>query len=163
MRPRLLVLAFLLLAGTAEAQRGAAPPFEGPRGFLTLDLSDGEPISGFIEHARLLELSDMQRKRLMDIRRQLRAQNAPYMARLDSLRQLAGVNLGDARGLRKRDEEALQRFNDWSRPVIDSIRVNNDVARAEARLVLTPDQRRRLDSAVVADRNVRARPRRTAR
>lgn len=146
------------LSGVANAQRGAAPAFEGPRGHMTLDLSDGEPVSAYIEAGRALDLTDVQKHRLMEIRRLLRVQNKPYMARLDSLRELAGIDLGDRERLRRRDEEALQRFNTWARPFIDSIRVNNDVARAEARALLTVDQRRRFDSIVVAARDARPRP-----
>ena len=77
------------LASTATAQRGAPPSFEGPRGPLILDLSDGEPVSAFIEAGRVLELTDVQKRRLMDIRRNLRVQNKPFMSTLDSLRALA--------------------------------------------------------------------------
>lgn len=142
---------------TAGAQRGAAPAFDGPRGYLTVDLSDGEPISAFIEVSRLLELSESQRKRLMEIRRLLRIQNHPLMARLDSLRQLAGVDLGDRQRIDRRDTDAIERFRAWSRPSVDSIRLNNDVARAEARSLLSGDQRRRMDSVVVAERDPRER------
>lgn len=146
------------LSGVAAAQRGAAPPFEGPRGHMTVDLSDGEPVSAFIEAGRALDLTDAQKNRLMEIRRLLRVQNKPFMTRLDSLRELAGIDLGDRERMRRRDEEALQRFNTWARPFIDSIRVNNDAARAEALAALTVDQRRRFDSITVAARAARPRP-----
>ncbi|MBK8248405.1 MAG: hypothetical protein IPK85_13510 [Gemmatimonadetes bacterium] len=160
---RALSTSFLILAGfsgVAAAQRGAAPSFEGPRGHMTLDLSDGEPVSAFIEAGRALDLTDAQRQRLMEIRRLLRLQNKPFMTRLDSLRELAGIDLGDRERLRRRDEEALQRFNTWARPFVDSIRVNNDVARSEARALLTVDQRRRFDSIAVAAREARPRSQR---
>ncbi len=146
------------LASRGQAQRGAAPAFDGPRGYLTVDLSDGEPISAFIEISRALELTDTQKRRLMDIRRNLRVLNKPFMARLDSLRELAGVELGDRERIRRREAEALTRFNLWARPVVDSIRFNNDVARAEARGLLSADQRRRFDSIAVAGRDARGRP-----
>jgi hypothetical protein len=82
------------------------------------------------------------------------------MEQLDSLRELAGVDLGDRNGINQRDAEALRRFNAWARPVIDSIRLNNDAARAEARALLDPDQRTRLDSIAALDRR---RPRRPGR
>ena len=157
---RCCLLFLTCLASTAAAQRGAAPSFEGPRGHLTVDLSDGEPVSAFIEAGRVLDLSDVQKRRLMDIRRNLRVQNKPYMSTLDSLRELAGVNLGERERIRRRDEEALQRFNTWAKPFIDSIRVNNDVARVEARSVLSVDQRRRFDSIATAARAVRPRAQR---
>jgi hypothetical protein len=157
-----LVVSFFV-AGVAAAQRGAAPPFEGPRGYVTVDLTDGEPISAFIEAARPLALSAPQLRRLMDIRRVLRGQNKPYMERLDSLRALAGLDLGARERIGRKDEEALQRFNTWARPSIDSIRMNNEVARAEARSLLLPEQRARMDSLLQASRAREGRPRQRPR
>lgn len=145
-------IALLASPALAAAQRGAAPPFEGPRGFYTFDLTDGEPISFFLELSRELGLSDLQKGRLMDIRRDLRIQNEPHMQQLDSLRALAGLDLGDRNGINRRDAKALARFNAWAQPVIDSIRLNNDAARARARDLLDADQRARLDSIAVRDR-----------
>lgn len=146
---------------TALAQRGAAPPFEGPRGFYTFDLADGEPISFFLEVSHELGLSENQRRHLMDIRRRLRETNAPFVARLDTLRSLAGIDLGDRNGINRKDTEALERFNRWARPSMDAMRVNNDLARTDARRVLDADQRRRLDSIARGDearmRNARRR------
>ena len=161
---RFLIVTLFLVTNfpvAAQAQRGAAPPFEGPRGFYTFDLADGEPISFFLEVSHELALSENQRVHLMDIRRRLRETNAPFVARLDSLRSLAGIDLGDRNGINRKDAEALERFNRWARPSIDAMRVNNDVARTDARRVLDTDQRRRLDSIVREDeafmRNVRRR------
>lgn len=147
-RSLIVTVAFLCtwVAGAAQAQRGAAPPFEGPRGFYTFDLADGEPISFFLEVSHELALNENQRRHLMDIRRRLRETNAPFVARLDSLRSLAGIDLGDRNGINQKDAEALARFNRWARPAMDAMRVNNDIARADARRVLDADQRRRLDS-----------------
>lgn len=155
----LFTLALLAVPAPVTAQRGAAPPFDGPRGFYTFDLATGEPISFFLEVSRELGLTDRQKHNLMDIRRRLRVQNADHMVQLDSLRELAGIDLGDRNGIGRRDAEALERFNGWARPVIDSIRVNNDVARAEARSILDLDQRKRLDSIVALDRRDVARRR----
>ena len=151
-------LAFAPVSGAA--QRGAAPPFEGPRGLYTFDLADGEPISFFLEVAHEIGLRDAQKSRLMDLRRRLRGQNAPHMEQLDSLRALAGIDLGDRNGVNQRDAEKLRRFNEWARPVIDSIRINNDVARAEARTLLDADQRKSLDSIAALDRRRERNPRR---
>ncbi|MGQ0650007.1 MAG: hypothetical protein ACT4P7_20855 [Gemmatimonadaceae bacterium] len=155
-----LTVGFTLAAFPAAAQRGYPPPFEGPRGFYTFDLSDGEPISFFLEVSREVGLRDDQKARLMEIRRRLRVQNGPHMVQLDSLRALAGIDLGDRNGINQRDSDALRRFNEWARPVIDSIRLNNDVARAEARTLLDGDQRSRLDSIARLDRAVVRRARR---
>ena len=142
-----LAVALLIFAVAlpASAQRGA--PYEGRRGGpLMIDMSDGEPISFYLEISRELGLTDPQKTRLMDMRRRLRQQNAPYMEKLDSLRALAGLELGERGGLSAEDREALQRFRAWSRPVIDSIRINNDVARAEVRAMLDQSQRAVADS-----------------
>jgi hypothetical protein len=111
-----------------------------------VDMSDGEPISFFLEISRELGLTDPQKTRLMDMRRKLRVQNAPFMLKLDSLRALAGLELGERGGLSSEDRQALERFRTWSRPVIDSIRINNDVARAEVRAMLDASQRSAADS-----------------
>lgn len=159
---RVTILGVLVLPlAEAAAQRGGGPPdLDRPRGFVTATLSDGEPISLFLEVAREIGLRERQRRDLMDIRRRLRKQNAPWVLRLDSLRRLAGFELGDRRNISRRDEDALQRFSVWARPVTDSIRLNNDVARAEARSLLDADQRRRMDSLLAP---VEERPRRGAR
>jgi hypothetical protein len=145
-----VVLAILLLATPALGQRSGRP--EGMRGPMTVDLSDGEPISFFLEISRELGLSDSQKGRLIDMRRKLRAQNAPFMKQLDSLRSLAGVELGETGGLTAEDRDALERFRVWSRPVIDSIRVNNDLARAEVRAMLDETQRATADSVATQGR-----------
>jgi hypothetical protein len=156
---RLLVaLGVLLFAVPALAQSGRP---EGMRGPMTVDLSDGEPISFFLEISREIGLNDAQRARLMDMRRRLRAQNAPFMKQLDSLRSLAGVELGETGGLTASDREALERFRVWARPVVDSIRVNNDLAQAEARTLLDAAQRALADSIATEGRQrqpVRRRP-----
>jgi hypothetical protein len=155
----LVALAILLVSVPASGQRGGRP--EGMRGPVTVDLSDGEPISFFLEISRELGLSDAQRTRLMDMRRRLRAQNAPFMKQLDSLRSLAGVELGETGRLTAEDRDALERFRVWSRPVIDSIRVNNELARAEIRGMLDGTQRATADSIATDARQrqpVRRRP-----
>ena len=137
-----VVLTFAL---PAFAQRGA--PYEGNRGGpVMVDMSDGEPISFFLFFSRELGLTDPQKTRLMDMRRRLRVQNAPFMLKLDSLRALAGLELGERGGLSSEDRQALERFRTWSRPVIDSIRINNDVARAEVRAMLDASQLAAADS-----------------
>jgi hypothetical protein len=141
------IVAFVvfMFALPAFAQRGA--PYEGSRGGpIMVDMSDGEPISFFLEISRELGLTDPQKTRLMDMRRRLRVQNAPFMLKLDSLRALAGLELGERGGLSSEDRQALERFRTWSRPVIDSIRINNDVARAEVRAMLDASQLSAADS-----------------
>jgi hypothetical protein len=155
MRALAHILAAALLAGApfvVAAQRGGDPSFEGPRGAFSFQLSDGEPISFFLEWSRVLELSDAQREKMMDIRRHLRLQNAAYVKQLDSLRELAGIDMMERGRLTQKDREAFERFARWSKPVADSIRVNNDAARAEAMALLAETQRVRVDSIVVAVR-----------
>jgi hypothetical protein len=123
------------------------------RGFA-FELSMGEPISWFLEHSHELELEDTQRTSLIAIRRRLRQLNEPWMDRLDSLRRVAGVELDERPRLSADDLRALERFEKLANEthVIDSIRVNNDAARAEARLLLTDAQRTKADSLAADDR-----------
>ena len=123
----------------------------GGRGMYTFELSDGEPISYFLEHSRELELTDNQRQQLIDVRRRLRVQNAPYMRQLDSLRNLLGISLAPRPRISGEDRDALQRFQLQSQPVVDSIRVNNQAAQQEARTFLDDRQRVRLDSLAKTD------------
>ena len=141
----------------AIAQRGSAPPFDGPRGALSFQLSDGEPVSFYLEWARELEVTDDQRVQLIEIRRRLRMANAPFMHQLDSLRQYAGVDMSERGRVSEKDAEAMRRFNEWARPVTDSIRFNNDGARADIRRIMQPLQLARADSLFKANRDVRGR------
>ena len=116
-------------------------------------MSDGEPISFILEHAQVLDLVDSQRVGLMSIRRKLRAANDPYMKQLDSLREYLGLSLEPRpRGLTDDDRKQLQKFEQLSQPITDSIRINNDAARLQARAMLDSAQVVRLDSLVVRER-----------
>lgn len=116
-------------------------------------MSDGEPISFILEHAQVLDLVDSQRVGLMSIRRKLRAANDPYMKQLDSLREFLGLSLEPRpRGLNDDDRKQLQKFEQMSQPITDSIRINNDAARMQARAMLDSVQVVRLDSLVVRER-----------
>ena len=118
-----------------------------------LALSDGEPISFILEHAATLDLVDSQRVGLMSIRRKLRSANEPFMRQLDSLRESMGISLEPRpRGLSDEDRKKLQRFEQLSQPISDSIRVNTDAARIQARALLDSAQVLRLDSLVVRER-----------
>jgi hypothetical protein len=118
-----------------------------------LEMSDGEPISFILEHAQMLDLVDSQRINLMAIRRRLRGANEPYMRQLDSLRQYIGLSLEPrARGLTDEDRKKIQRFEQMSQPITDSIRTNNDAARLQARALLDSVQVVALDSLVVRER-----------
>ena len=152
-----LIAMLLLVTQVARAQRGSAPPFEGPRGALSFALSDGEPVSFYLEWAKELELSEEQRMRLIEVRRRLRVINAPFMRQLDSLRQYAGVDMQERGRLTERDTEALRRFREWSRPVTDSIRLNNEGAKADIRTILAERQMIKADSLQHAARDPRNR------
>ena len=118
-----------------------------------MTLSDGEPISFILEHAQFLDLVDSQRVGLMSIRRKLRAANDPFMKQLDSLREYMGLSLEPRpRGLSDEDRKKLQEFEKLSQPITDSIRINNDAARIQARGLLDSAQVVRLDSLVVRER-----------
>lgn len=154
----LALAALFVIPAAASAQRGGgAPPFNGPRGALSFELSDGEPVSFYLEWARVLQLSDEQRDGLIEIRRKLRVQNAPFMRQLDSLRESAGVNMVERARLTEEDREALKRFNEWAAPVMDSIRINNDGARREIRALLDERQMTRADSVQRSVRDPRNR------
>jgi hypothetical protein len=121
-----------------------------PNGMM---LSDGEPISFILEHAGVLDLVDSQRTSLMTIRRKLRAANDPFLRQLDSLREALGISLEPRpRGLSEEDRKKLQQLEQVSQPVTDSIRVNNDAARLQARGLLDSAQVVRLDSLIVRER-----------
>jgi hypothetical protein len=116
-------------------------------------LSDGEPISFILEHAQVLDLVDSQRVGLMSIRRKLRSANDPFMRQLDSLREYLGLSLEPRpRGLNDDDRKKLQKFEQMSQPITDSIRINNDAARIQARALLDSIQVVRLDSLVLSER-----------
>lgn len=142
-----LAAALALAPVAALAQRGGgSPPFDGPRGEYSFELSDGEPVSFYLEFSRMLDLTEAQKSGLIEIRRKLRIANAPFMRQLDSLREAAGVNMERRGRMDARDAEALQRFREWSVGVTDSIRVNNDGARREIRALLNDTQMARADS-----------------
>ena len=149
-----------LVPGMARAQ-GGAPPFNGPRGAYTFELSDGEPVSFYLEWSRALELTDAQKTQLIEIRRRLRQVNAPLMIRLDSIREFAGVDMTERARLTAQDADALSKFRLLAKPVTDSIRLNNDQARSEIRHLLEERQMIRADSIAGAQRD--SRPRRAGR
>lgn len=120
---------------------------------MTFELSDGEPISFFLEHAQQLALSEEQRVGLISIRRRLRQTNAPYTRQLDSLREAVGLSFEPRPRLDARDQEALDKFQKLAAPIADSMRVNNQAAQGEARLLLSAVQRAKLDSIVTVMRD----------
>src|SRR5687767_1336294 len=118
-----------------------------------LAMSDGEPISFVLEHAQLLDLSEEQRTGLITIRRKLRTANQSFMQQLDSLREVMGISLEpQPRGLSDEDRKKLQRFQQISQPISDSMKVNNDAANLQARALLDSVQVVRLDSVIVRER-----------
>ena len=118
-----------------------------------LAMSDGEPISFVLEHATLLDLTEEQRTGLITIRRKLRTANQPFMQQLDSLREVMGISLEpQPRGLSDEDRKKLQRFQQISQPISDSMKVNNDAANLQARALLDSVQVVRLDSVIVRER-----------
>lgn len=151
----LLITGVLALPLTLPAQVMPSRVISGQRegGGSTFGLSDGEPISTFIEHTRAIGLSDQQVTTLMDIRRRLRRANAPFVQQMDSLRDVVGLPRETVGRMMQPDMEALQRFQRLSQPMVDSIRANNQAAQAEAREVLLERQRVMLDSLVVAERD----------
>jgi len=152
---RLAFLAFAVLLTVPVASSAQVMPTTVVRrgGANGLAMSDGEPISFILEHAQVLDLVDSQRVSLMSIRRRLRAANDPYMRQLDSLRDELGISLEPRpRGLSDEDRKKLQRLEQISQPIADSIRINNDAARIQARSLLDSVQVVRLDSLTVRER-----------
>jgi hypothetical protein len=148
------LLTVVILSAPTALQAQVMPAQVVRRGAANgMALSDGEPISFILEHAQVLDLVDSQRVGLMSIRRKLRAANDPYMKQLDSLREYMGLSLEPRpRGLSDEDRKKLQRFEQMSQPISDSIRINNDAARVQARSLLDSAQVLRLDSLVVSER-----------
>lgn len=155
MYSRLALVAFAVLLTAPVASSAQVMPTTVVRrgGANGLAMSDGEPISFILEHAQVLDLVDSQRVSLMSIRRRLRAANDPYMKQLDSLRDELGISLEPRpRGLSDEDRKKLQRLEQISQPITDSIRINNDAARIQARSLLDSVQVARLDSLTVRER-----------
>ena len=159
MPPRLvlMLLATLVVLPVSLRAQSMGPPrvVRNPDGGL--EMSDGEPISFVLEHAQSLDLTDSQRLGLMNVRRRLRAANYPFVRQLDSLRESMGIILG-ARpsGLNEEDRRKLQRFEQLSRPIADSIKVNNDAASIQGRSLLDSAQVARLDSIILRERAYRS-------
>ncbi|MGQ0538125.1 MAG: hypothetical protein ACT4R6_04195, partial [Gemmatimonadaceae bacterium] len=149
------VLGALSVAAPAQRSGMAASPLGFVTGPYTFDLSDGEPISWFLEHSQALKLTSDQKTALMTIRRRLRDENERFMERLDSTAQIVGLTLGERRRMTGAEREALERFNTITQPTRDSMRVNNDIARAEALALLNKQQQTRLDSLVAGLRRDR--------
>lgn len=162
MRIRIYACLAVALSGVAPgALAGQSTAITSPSGFVrgqyTFDLSDGEPISWFLEHSEQLKLKPEQKTSLIAIRRRLRAENERFMTRLDSAASAVGLTLGEVTHLTPDERMALERFNKVTQPTRDSIRANNDVARAEALTLLTSVQQTRLDSLVLELRRDRGR------
>lgn len=156
---RLPFLILLLLPVTVPAQVMPASVVGRGVGFGGLAVSVGEPISFILEYAQELDLTDDQRLRLIDVRRRLRVVNAPFMQQIDSLREFVGLSLEPkSRGMTTEDRNKLQRFEQLSKPIADSIRVNNEAARTRARSFLDSVQVTRLDSISERDPNGRRPP-----
>jgi hypothetical protein len=150
MRRLILVVAGAVMSATPVLLSAQVMPTRVIRRgeFLTFELSDGEPISFLLEYARQLDLSEDQKVQFMGIRRRLRQTNAPFMRQLDSLREAVGVSLEPRQRMAPGDGEALERFQKLSTVIVDSMRINNQAAQGEAKLLLTRPQLARLDSLV---------------
>ncbi len=128
---------------------------------MSVDMSDGEPISWFLEFSQQLRLTPEQKTSLIAIRRKLRGDNDRFMERLDSVAQSVGLTLGERGGRLSSDERfALERFNNLTQPTRDSIKTNNDIARAEALTLLNTAQTAKLDSIMALMKRGRGQERR---
>lgn len=161
MRSNIYLCLAVALSAAPSALAGQSTAVTSPSGFVrgqyTFDLSDGEPISWFLEYSEPLKLKPEQKTSLIAIRRRLRGENDRFMTRLDSVAAAVGLTLGENARMTPDDRLALERFNKITEPTRDSIRANNDVARAEALTLLTSVQQTRLDSLVAEFRRDRGR------
>lgn len=156
---RIFLVALLAGAVPALAPAQTLPARVVRRGAAGLEISAGEPVSFFIEHSKELELTNAQRDSMMALRRRLRAQNAPYIKSLDSLREEVGIDLEPRPRANDREQQKMERFQKLSAPFADSIRTNNDAARGEAWMLLELSQRNKVDSILKEDREARLRER----
>lgn len=148
----LVVLTAAVLPLALPAQVMPATVVRRGAGGGTGGATEAEPISAILELATLLDLEDSQRTALMEIRRRLRAANAPYLRSLDSLRQALSIREPGPRGMSEEDRRQLARLDSLARPFNDSLRVNNEAGRAAARRLLDSVQVARMDSALAAGR-----------
>lgn len=132
----------------AQVTGAQAQPLGNNAGAYSFELSDGEPISWFLEHSQPLKLTPEQKTSLIGIRRRLRSDNERFMTRLDSVATAVGLTIGERPRLTPDERLALERFNKITQPTRDSIRANNALARAEALTLLNDTQQTRLDSLV---------------
>ncbi|MGQ0643345.1 MAG: hypothetical protein ACT4P6_21575 [Gemmatimonadaceae bacterium] len=145
--PAFAIAALCSASEAVSAQMTAVNRGGSGGGAYTFDLSDGEPISWFLEFSQQLKLTPDQKTSLISIRRRLRSDNDRFVERLDSVAEAVGLTLGErVNRLTAAEREALVRFNKITQPTRDSIRANNDVARAEALTLLNNVQTARLDS-----------------
>lgn len=153
----LIVVCVLALPASLPAQAMPGEVRRGAGGTGGLAISDGEPISFLLEWSHILELRSEQRESLMGIRRRLRAANSQHVKQLDSLREFVGLSL-EPRRLTEEDRQKLQRFEALSQPITDSIRMNNDAAKIQARELLDSVQVVKLDSLALRERGGRRGP-----
>ena len=142
---------------TAQSTGAQVQPLGNNPGGYSFDLSDGEPISWFLEYSQPLKLTPDQKTTLIAIRRRLRNDNERFMTRLDSVATAVGLTLGDRPRLTPDERLALERFNRITQPTRDSIRTNNTIARSEALTLLTSAQQTRLDSLITLMQRERGR------
>lgn len=142
---------------SAQSTGAVVQPLGNNRGAYSFELSDGEPISWFLEYSQPLKLTPDQKSSLIAIRRRLRSDNERFMTRLDSVATAVGLTLGDRPRMTPDERLALERFNSVTQPTRDSIRANNTLARTEALTLLTSAQQTRLDSLITLMQRERGR------
>ena len=133
---------------SAQSTGAVVQPLGNNRGAYSFELSDGEPISWFLEYSEPLKLTPDQKTSLIAIRRRLRSDNDRFMTRLDSVATAVGLTIGDRPRMTPDERLALERFNNVTQPTRDSIRANNTLARTEALTLLNSVQQTRLDSLI---------------
>ena len=142
---------------SAQVTGAQIQPMGSNPGAYSFELSDGEPISWFLENSQPLKLTPEQKTSLISIRRRLRSDNERFMTRLDSAATAVGLTIGERPRLTSDERLALERFNKITQQTRDSIRANNALARAEALTLLNDAQQTRLDSIVTVLQRERGR------
>lgn len=141
---RRLPCALLLVALSATAASAQYRPRSGqrPEDALALPPRPAPGVAALVlEHASELALADSQRVVLESIRRTQDSANAPWLARLDSLRPTSRpVNPNDL-SQEQRDEIDARRAAIAT--VMDGMRESNALARQRTMAILSPAQQQR--------------------
>jgi len=129
----------LMFAGSVFAQPGPGPEHKGPRGHM--EMMEGRQFAG-------LQLTDEQRNQMADLRLELQKQMEPLKAKMAALRS-------DMKLLMIADTPDMQKIEAKSNEInklqgqIMLLQIKHKV---KVRSLLTPEQKKKFDSLVLADK-----------